>query len=65
MYKRIFQEVADALFLLFTQISLTFKTHIYFLNRHRLKKVVERLDDNSFCPQSVEEDEWEFFYVNF
>lgn len=66
------KDVADALFLLITQISLIYRVEIFCRNQARIKKVVQRLQSDLFCPNNFAEDQWVFFellkiveYLNF
>jgi hypothetical protein len=50
------KDVADALFMFMTEISLMYKTEIYFRNRFRFKAAVQKLDSELFRPQGDEEE---------
>jgi hypothetical protein len=51
------KDVADALFLLITQISLIYRVEIFCRNQARIKKVVQRLQSDLFCPNNFAEDQ--------
>lgn len=51
------KDVADALFLLMTQICLLYKVEKFHANRHRIRAMVKRLNCDLFCPTNEEEDE--------
>lgn len=55
------KDVADALFLLMTQISLLYKVEKFYLNRHRIRAIVKRLNSDLFCPLNEEEDQLKIF----
>jgi hypothetical protein len=49
------KEVADALFMFMTEVSLMYKTEIYFRNRYRFKAIVQRFNSELFLPKTDEE----------
>jgi hypothetical protein len=51
------KDVADALFLLMTQISLLYKVEKFYSNRHRIRAIYKRLNSDLFCPTDEEEDQ--------
>jgi hypothetical protein len=51
------KNVADALFLLMTQISLLYKVEKFYSNRHRIRAIYKRLNSDLFCPTDEEEDQ--------
>jgi hypothetical protein len=52
------KEVADALFMFMTIISMMYKTEIYFRNRYRFKAIVQRFNSELFLPKTYEEKTW-------
>lgn len=53
-----FQEAADALFILLTNISLAYKLEKFYSNRYRIQACVRKLNSDLFTPQNEEEEEF-------